>query len=194
MDFLIDLIVSYGYVIVFIGTLLEGETIVALAGFAAYQGHLKLEILIPIAVCGAVMGDQFFFYLGRYKGREILARHPEWHTRVEAIHVRFERYHSWLIFGSRYMYGFRMMIPIILGASRVSGARFFLLNFLGAVTWAVLFTFGGYVFGGAIERFLGNVKKFEGIIVLSVIVIAGLIQGIAWYRRKRDLREETKGE
>ncbi len=185
MDFLIDLIINYGYVIVFVGTFLEGETVVALAGFAAYQGHLKLELLIPVAVCGAVIGDQFFFYLGRMKGRDILAKHPEWNTRVEAVHVRFERYQSWLIFGSRFMYGFRMMIPIILGAGRVSGVRFFVLNLMGAIVWAILFTFGGYVFGGAIEHFLGNVKKFEGIIVLLVLGFVAVIQGIGWYRRRQ---------
>jgi membrane protein DedA with SNARE-associated domain len=34
-----QLVIDYGYLAVFIGCLLEGETILVLAGFAAHQGH-----------------------------------------------------------------------------------------------------------------------------------------------------------
>ena len=94
MDFLIELIQSYGYVIVFAGTLLEGETVVALAGFAAHQGYLQLSIIIPVAICGAVIGDQVFFYLGRFKGKGMIAKHPEWQPRIEKMNWK-EKTASW---------------------------------------------------------------------------------------------------
>ncbi len=186
MDFLVELIHNYGYYIVFIGTLLEGEIVVALAGFVAYQGGLELGLLIPIAIAGAVIGDQSFFYFGRLKGRTILRRHPEWHDRVEKIHVWMVRYQDWLIFGSRFLYGFRAIIPVVIGTSKVSGIRYFILNLMGAIVWAHLFVFGGYAFGGAIERFLGNMKKFEGGIVAAIILVTVVIQTIAWFRRRRE--------
>ena len=67
MDFIVDLIHNYGYYIVFFGTLLEGEVVVALAGFAAFQDDLHLSIVIPIAIVGAVIGDQSFFYFGSFR-------------------------------------------------------------------------------------------------------------------------------
>ena len=149
MHFLVDLIAQYGYYMVFVGTLLEGETVVALAGFAAFQGHLHLSIIILVAIAGAVIGDQCFFYFGRHKGKKVLAKHPEWHARVEKIHVWMERYRDWLIFGSRFMYGFRAITPIVIGTSNVSRLRYFILDTLGAIFWAPLFAFGGYLFGGA---------------------------------------------
>lgn len=185
MATLIWLIQNYGYVVVFLGTFLEGETIVALAGFAAYEGYLKLGIIIPIAVVGAVIGDQSFFYFGRFKGRKFLAKRPHLEARVERVHLLLGRYHGWIIFGSRFMYGFRVLIPMALGASRVGGVRFFLLNFLGAVTWGIFFAFGGYAFGGAIEHFLGNVKKFESIIVFGAIVFLVVTQIVVYVRGKR---------
>jgi membrane protein DedA with SNARE-associated domain len=185
MDFLMDLIQQYGYYVVFVGTLLEGETIVALAGFVAYQGHLHLGTLIPVAIIGATLGDHMFFFLGRHKGRKILQKHPEWHARTEKIHVWLERHQNLLIFGSRFLYGFRAVTPIILGTSKVSAIRFSILNIFGAVVWSLIFIFGGYVFGGAIEHFLGSVKKFEGIIVGLVIAIASIIQLTTLYRRRK---------
>ena len=39
-----SLIEDYGYLAVFIGAFLEGETILVMAGFAAYQGYRFSEI------------------------------------------------------------------------------------------------------------------------------------------------------
>lgn len=191
MDFLVDLIQNYGYFIVFAGTLLEGETIVVLAGFAAFQGHLSLQYVIPIAILGSSLGDHFFFYLGRLKGRSVLAKRPHWHARVSKIHSLLERHQNLLIFGSRFMYGFRMAIPVVLGTSKVSALRFSLLNIAGAIVWSLLFVFGGYMFGEAIEKFLGNVKKIEGYILLGIISVVVLMQVINWWigRREEELLE-----
>lgn len=185
VHWLIPLIVEYGYFIVFLGTLLEGETVLALAGFAAYEGHLKLGLVIPVAIVGAVIGDQFFFYFGRYKGKQLLEKYPNLKRKVERVHQMTERYHGWIIFGSRFMYGFRIIIPVSFGVGSISAVRFFLLDLLGALLWAPLFALGGYAFGNAVQYFLGNVKKFEEVIVLGVILFAILVQLIVKWRRKR---------
>lgn len=184
MDFLMELLQQYGYYMVFVGTLLEGETIVALAGFIAHQGYLELGVIIPVAIVGAVAGDQAFFYFGRFKGRSIIKKHPNWDTRVARIHLWLGVHQNWLIFGSRFLYGFRAITPIVLGTSGVSGVRFFILNVLGAIVWACLFAFGGYFFGDVLERFLGSVKKFEGMIVASLIVVVLSVQAFAWLRNR----------
>jgi membrane protein DedA with SNARE-associated domain len=186
--YLIELLQNYGYIIVFVWTLLEGETIVILAGFAAYQGYLELKYIIPLAIAGAVIGDQIFFYIGRFKGTQIIARWPKFAARVEHAHMLTERYHGWIIFASRFMYGFRTIIPISFGMSGVSGKKFLLLNLLGAVVWACVFAGGGYLFGGALESFMGNVKKIEVWIVVAVLSVAASFQLYSWYKRRREGR------
>lgn len=195
MDFLVDLIQNYGYLIVFFGTLLEGETIVVLAGFAAFEGHLSLQYVIPIAILGSSLGDHVYFYLGRLKGRSMLAKRPRWHSRVSKIHGLLERHQNLLIFGSRFMYGFRMAIPVVLGTSKVSALRFSVLNIAGAIVWSFVFAFSGYMFGGAIEVFLGNIKKIEGYIVLGIILLVVLVQVINhWIKRREEelLKKEER--
>lgn len=189
MDFLVQLIQNYGYIIVFLGTLLEGETIVILAGFAAFEGHLSLQYVIPLAILGSSIGDHIFFYLGRIKGRAVLAKRPHWHARVGKIHQLLEQHQNLLIFGSRFMYGFRMAIPVVLGTSKVSAFRFSLLNITGAILWSFAFAFGGYMFGGAVERFLGNIKKIEGYILLAIILVVVLVQVMNWWIGRKE--EET---
>ena len=60
-----SIIENYGYAAILIGTFLEGETILVLAGLAAHQGCLVLTWVILAAFMGSLCGDQLFFYLGR---------------------------------------------------------------------------------------------------------------------------------
>ena len=55
------LIDSYGYLAVFVGAFLEGETILALAGLAAYRGYLDFYAVVAIALFAGFAGDQFFY-------------------------------------------------------------------------------------------------------------------------------------
>lgn len=186
MDFLLGLLIEHGYTIVFVWTLFEGETIVALAGFAAYLGYLKIAYVIPIAIFGATIGDLVFFWIGRLKGRELLAKRPGFAVRIERVHRMTERYHGLIIFGSRFMYGFRTVIPIAFGANGVAPMRYFLWNLLGAIVWAPTFAFAGYAFGGAIDAFLGKAKDFEVVVALLVLGVAAALQLWSWRKQKRE--------
>lgn len=72
MDFA-ALIQQYGYVVVFVGSVLEGETLLALAGVAAHRGYLSLQWVMAVAAAGAFLGDQLCFLIGRRLGGRALA-------------------------------------------------------------------------------------------------------------------------
>ena len=63
-----SLVASYGYAALFLGTLLEGETVLILAGIMAHLGLMKLPLVMLVALLGSFLGDQFYFFLGRKKG------------------------------------------------------------------------------------------------------------------------------
>jgi len=67
---------SYGYGALFLGTLLEGETVLILAGLMAHMGLMKLPPVILVALLGSFLEDQFYFFLGRRQGAALLDRHP----------------------------------------------------------------------------------------------------------------------
>jgi membrane protein DedA with SNARE-associated domain len=175
-----ELIQHYGYLAVFVGALLEGETILVMAGFAAHAGYLHLGLVIAVATVGGFVGDQFFFVLGRLRGRQVLARFPS----VEAHSVRVDelvrRYQTSLIIGVRFMYGMRVAGPLLLGMSHVSRLRFAALSFLGALVWATLIRGAGHLFGQAVEMFLHDAKRYEAL-MLGALLLAGI--GVWIYRR-----------
>ena len=62
------LIQQYGYAAVFVGSVLEGETMLVLAGLAAHRGYLSLQWVMAVAVAGAFLGDLICFLTGRFLG------------------------------------------------------------------------------------------------------------------------------
>jgi membrane protein DedA with SNARE-associated domain len=69
-----DLIRHYGYLTILVATVLEGETVVLLGGFAAHRGYLDLAGVMAAAFAGSVAGDQLYFEIGRRKGLAFIER------------------------------------------------------------------------------------------------------------------------
>lgn len=180
-----NFIQDYGYYAVFIGAFLEGETILILAGFAAYRGYLKLEYVILTAFIASLLGDQFYFWLGRCYGYRLINRFESIHKRAVKVEALLYRFHAPLILAIRFLYGLRIVGPIVIGMSRVSMLKFTSLNTLGAIIWAIAIGGAGYLFGNTLELLLKNLHRYEAIAV-AAIVIAGFIGWLIYHlRRKR---------
>jgi membrane protein DedA with SNARE-associated domain len=176
-----DLIKTYGYWALLVGTFLEGETILVIGGFVAYLGYLKLSLVMLIAFIGSFSGDQFYFFIGRLKGPSLLVKYPKLDSRVDKINRAIERYHDLIMLGFRFIYGMRIMTPFVMGLNpKIRTGRFVFLNAIGAVIWSVAISTGGYLFGTAIEVLMKDIRKYE---VVAILVIAA-IGAAAWFFHK----------
>lgn len=173
-------VASYGYFAVFVGTLLEGETILAAGGFAAHGGLLDWRLVLLVASIGATLGDQVTFLLGRWKGAALIGRFPFLAARKQRVHDLLERYDILFILSVRFLYGLRIAGPFILGSSRIPLLRFAGLNVAGAALWAALITGIGYAFGAAVTSLLGDLQRVEGLVMAVILALgAGF-----WFWRK----------
>ena len=180
-----SIIENYGYAAILIGTFLEGETILVLAGLAAHQGYLILTWVILAAFLGSLCGDQLFFYLGRKHSQAVLSRRPTWKKKAEKIHKMMNRFETPMILSFRFLYGLRTAAPFVIGMSSVSFKKFIMLNAAGALVWAAAIASGGYFFGQAVEVLIGKLKSYEIYIMGSVAMIGVLIWIFHFYRRRR---------
>ena len=174
-----ELVSTYGYAAIAIGSFLEGETILILGGFAAHRGYLELPWVIVSAFLGTLLGDQLYFYVGRIKGESIIENRPKWKAKSAKIFSILHKHQLLLILGFRFLYGLRTVTPFILGASKVSPARFLILNVAGASIWAIVIGLLGYLFGQTLEVILGDIKRFEWWILIGV----GTIMLLVWFVR-----------
>lgn len=179
-----SLVASYGYLAVFVGTFLEGETILVVAGFLAHRGYLELPFVILSAMLGTLAGDQLFYFLGRIKGMAWLESRPRWKAASERVIGMLARHQVPVILGFRFLYGLRTVTPFLIGASGVPPLRFAALNVAGALLWAACIGIAGYLLGHVLELVLEEVKRYE-LWVLGGIAVAGAAAWVAaWWRTR----------
>jgi len=171
---------TYGYLAILIGTFLEGETILVLGSIASKLGYLKLPWVIVCAFTGTLLGDQLFFFVGRYKGQSFLNHRPTWYTRAETVRRILKRHPIPIILGFRFLYGLRTVTPFVIGMSRVPIPEFVVLNIIGAALWAI----GIGALGHGLELILGDIKRYE-IAVLGIIALSGIVMWIIHIARTR---------
>ncbi len=166
------LIETYGYAAVVIGTFVEGEMVLLLAGFVVHLGFLNFPGVVAAAWIGILAGDQVYFLAGRLYGRRLLARSARWREKACRADALIQRFQARLIIGFRFLFGLRIIIPFMFGMGRVSTVRFVLLNGLGALLWTILGAVFGYLFGAAVEATLSRFGYAEWI---AAGTLAGLV-------------------
>jgi len=179
MDFQ-SLIEQYGYAAILIGTFFEGETVLVIAGLLANQGYLKLAGVVIAAFAGALLGDQLYFHIGRWKGQPFIESHPTLKYHSQRVVNLLRNHQNKLILGFRFVYGIRTVTPFVLGASGVAPIRFLVLNTIGALLWALVIGVAGFYFGKVLEQLLGQVKNYEMLIIGSMVGIALVV----WLSRR----------
>ncbi|AXD28543.1 DedA family protein [Salmonella enterica subsp. houtenae] len=182
------LITHYGYAALVIGSMAEGETVTLLGGVAAHQGLLKFPLAAAAVALGGMMGDQLLYLLGRCYGGKILRRFPRYHTKIRHAQKMIQRHPYLFVIGTRFMYGFRVVGPLLIGASRLPPKIFLPLNMVGALVWALLFTTLGYLGGEVIAPWLHDLDHHlrHGVWLILAVV---LVVGVRWWLKRRGKAE-----
>ena len=176
---------AYGILAILLGTFLEGETILVLAGLAAHRGYLPMPSVIAAGFVGTFVGDQFYFYLGRRHAGAFLAKRPALGDRIARAQRFLERHHVAFILGFRFLYGLRTVSPFAIGMSDVPLHRYLILNALGGLVWSVAVALLGYSLGQGAEALLGRLKEIEAWLFLGVAVMGSIVWLAYFVRRRR---------
>lgn len=176
---------QYGYLALIIGTFFEGETVLILGGFLAHMGYFSLPFVIISAFIGTLIGDQFYFFIGRKKGYAFLNKRPYLKTKIKKFNTLLEKYNMWVIFGFRFLYGLRTVAPFVIGLSSISAINFLILNIISAAVWAAAIGTLGYYFGRGIEIILDDVKKYEIWILIAGLILILLRLFYTNYKRRK---------
>jgi membrane protein DedA with SNARE-associated domain len=167
-----SLVQQYGLLAVFVGALLEGETILLLASASAHFGLLDLRAVLAVAAVGAFIGDNVFFLIGRHYGVHVTERIPWLGKAVPRVDRLLVRWRWMAVIALRFLYGLRMAGPMLIGAGTMPFWEFAAANALGALLWAGIIGAIGYFAGHAVGELLGQVAGAEKIALVVVVVVA----------------------
>jgi membrane protein DedA with SNARE-associated domain len=181
----VPFIQSYGYLAVFLGTLLEGETILILAGYSVSRGYLSLGPVLLIALVGGTLADFFYFSIGRRYGLAATRRFPRLRPLRARSILLLRDWGRASAFLTRFAYGLRIALPIAMGAARMRRRVFLLFNLLGSATFVVVYVGLGYTFGETIQALLVRVRPYEKWIMLGILVAGALAWTIRGWRLRR---------
>lgn len=158
---LASLIEQWGYIIVFLGALIEGEVIILISCSLAARGLMNIYTIFFIVILCSILVDQILFLIGRKYGENII--HKFFSTKMINITKRFlhiaKKYETSYTLAFRFIPGMRTVSPIILGTIHVEKRKFFILNIIAALLWASVICSCGYKLG----------DKYNGITLFAVL-------------------------
>lgn len=175
--------VRYGYTILFLGVALEnaglllpGELFLFAAGFLASTGSFKLPLVIALGAAGAMVGDSLSYLLGRLGGERL----PQLYCKltlgssdcVRKTHDYFAKRGGITVAFARFVVGVRVFAAPMAGSAGMAYPRFLGYDALGAFLWAALGAGTGYLFGSRWDQFQAGYRRYYGLVLLTVLLVA----------------------
>lgn len=190
---------QYGYWAVFLGISLEnagvplpGETITLVGGFLAGNGELDYWLVFGCAVGGAIMGDNFGYWLGKWGGWSLLLQIGRLFRISEdqllELRTEFKNNAARAVFLGRFIALLRIFAGPLAGIAEMPYGKFLLCNSAGAFLWAGLMVSLAFFLGQlvSLEQLASWVAQFS---VLALILVVGSVTIPRWLEtRKRTLK------
>jgi membrane protein DedA with SNARE-associated domain len=188
-DLLVEFLKEYSYPILFIWSIMEGETGLVMAGILSHTGDMNLWLSILTAGLGGFTGDMIYFFIGRWNRKYVYRKFKNQRRKFALAHLLLKRYGWPIIFIQRYLYGMRTVIPIAIGMTRYPTTRFLLINFLSAMVWAAVTILLAWTFGEQILHILHWARDYWYIALPFGALTAW---GVYYYFHKATQKVEKK--
>lgn len=170
-----ELVGRYGYLAIFFGSLIEGETALVLGTLAVGKGYLSASGVLAAGFLGGFLGDQLLFFLGRQHGDAILLKFPRLVPPAERAKALLFRFRAPLIIVVRFLYGLRAVGPVAIGMSGVPIRTFVLFNAIGAALWVLVITTFASALAGTLSWLLAHTLIFKAVTVGSLLGLAAIV-------------------
>ena len=191
---------EYGYLGVALAVSLEsmgvpipGETaLIAAAVYAGKTHELNIWVLIASATAGAIIGDNFGYWIGRELGFRMLLRYGSYigltESRIKLGEYLFQHHGGKIVFFGRFIALLRSLAALMAGLNQMSWPRFVVSNAAGGILWATCYGLAAYYVGKRIETLTRPVGLV--LLVIGTIIFVGAI----WFIRRHEAELAAKAE
>ncbi|MCC6237733.1 MAG: VTT domain-containing protein [Dehalococcoidia bacterium] len=200
-DTVLGLVSTYGAPALFlalvagaVGIPLPGTLLLLGAGSLVSSEDLDLWQVLIFGTCGAVLGDQLGYVLGRIGGVRImhwLTRLTHGEDRVDRAQASVVRWGGGTIFITRWLVGpLGPWVNLSAGSLAYPWVRFLFWGILGEMVWVAMYVSLGRLFADRIEVLADLVGSVGW--ALASLAVAGLLAYLL-YQYIRDLLHERNG-
>lgn len=186
-ELILDIIRQGGYFGIFLLMAIENvfppvpsEIIMGFGGVLVARGEMEFVPLLLVGTTGTVVGNLFWYWLGRRWSeaqlRLAIRRYGRWLTfdwkSFTSAREKFLRYGELIVFVLRFSPVLRTIVSLPAGLAGMSFWRFCLFTFLGSLIWNSALILGGQALSGLLEQYEE---------AASIAIGVGIAAGIAWY-------------
>lgn len=151
---------------------LPGDSLLFAAGALAANPDMPFNIWIFLILFffAAFLGDTSNFFIGHTAGYKLI-NHKFFSKLIKPKHIEeaelyFEKNGSLAIILGRYIPIIRTFVPFVAGISQFSASDFIKRAFIAALSWSLIATGAGYLFGN-----ISFVKTHFSVIILAIIFV-----------------------
>ncbi len=179
-----ELIESLGYLGAFLGSFMEGEILFLTAIQMAQLGYMHFPGVLLAVFLGTWTADWVFYWAGRSQGKRFIQRFPRLARKFQEMDQRLEKYDGLLLFVYRFMYGFRVVLPVLFGTRGIPPLRFGIYSGVACLIWVSLYGTIGYFFAELAMQQLEAYQDYAWIVLLVIVAVV-IFFALKPIRRKR---------
>jgi membrane protein DedA with SNARE-associated domain len=185
---ILGLLIKYKYLILFPVAVLEGPFTSILVGFLASVNIFNIFLAYIILVSGDMVGDSFYYSLGRLSGSSIAkhgARFGVTTEKLETAKKYFSNYHHRALIISKLAYGIGLSGLVAAGALKIPFRKYLKTCFFIALIQSAFLLLIGFLFGHAYLQ-IGKYLNIYAKIVSAVVLL--LIGYFIFYKLKKNFK------
>jgi lysylphosphatidylglycerol synthetase-like protein (DUF2156 family)/membrane protein DedA with SNARE-associated domain len=180
------LLLKYGYLLLFVGVIIEGEAALIVGAVLASRGYFNVGTVSLIALAATTLSSQFYYIAARARGRRWFEERFAANSRYRRIMNWVAARENWLLLVSRFIFGFRIVIPAACGAVGMPVARFTLINLIAGVLWVIPMAVAGYYFGETVQPLLRGAREYSA--TLAIVAALFVLSTVLAWRHVRVFR------
>jgi membrane protein DedA with SNARE-associated domain len=195
-----DLLLHYGYVILFVSVFAEqvglpvpAAPLLLAMGMFAGMGKLSVVACLALATAGAVLGDSIWYDLGRRRGHAILSLlckvslEPD--SCVSNTKQKWNRFGAYTLILAKFVPGLSTVAPPLAGLTRMRFGQFLVFDIIGCGLWAGVYIGIGFMFCNQMDRASEIVQQLGSSMIFLACALLALYLGWKYYNRRRFIKE-----
>jgi len=166
---------------------LPGDSLLFAVGALSAQGLLRIEIIIPLLMLAAIIGDNLNYWIGRKSGAWIVTQ--RWFKRdyLSKTEHFFVKHGGRAIIIARFVPIVRTFAPFTAGFGRMSYGRFLTFSLGGGLFWVLSISMLGYALGN-----IPIIKSNFKLVSVMIIVVSVLPIAFEMIKHKREWKKAAK--
>jgi membrane protein DedA with SNARE-associated domain len=158
------------------GLPIPGEVLIVAIAAAAATTHASLPLIAAAAALGAILGDNFSYWIGRRGGHFLIGCYcratlsaANCGDRIVGLYTRLG---PGAVSVARFLPAVRALVAPMAGMTRMKWARFAMLDALGAALWATVFTLGGALIGDSLAPLIDRFHAYGHWVIVAFLAAA----------------------